>query len=73
MRLTIEDIQHLASSGESNSLELKETTGQLSRGMESGCAFMNSPQGGILLCGVSDKGKINGRAANGRHHRQRHT
>lgn len=60
MRLTIEDIKHLVSSGESNSLELKETTGQLSRGMESGCAFMNSSKGGYLLFGVNDKGKIIG-------------
>lgn len=42
MKLTIEDIQNLVASKESNSLEFKETTGQLSRGMEYGCAFLNS-------------------------------
>lgn len=60
MDWNVEDIKHLISSGESNSLELKETTGQLSRGMESGCAFMNSSQGGYLLFGVTDKGNIIG-------------
>lgn len=60
MNLTFEEIEHLISSGESDSLELKETTGQLSRGMESGCAFMNSSKGGYLIFGVSDKGHING-------------
>lgn len=60
MKLTFEDIKNLVNSGESDSLELKETTGQLSRGMESGCAFMNSSAGGYVLFGVNDKGHIIG-------------
>lgn len=48
MKLTIQDIQILVNSRESASLELKETTGQLTRGMESGCAFMNGARGGFL-------------------------
>ena len=38
-------------------MELKETTGQLDRGMESLCAFLNC-EGGTVLFGVSDSGKI---------------
>lgn len=51
MLITFEEITHLTASKESNSLEFKETTGQLTRGMESGCAFMNSANGGYLLFG----------------------
>lgn len=58
MLITFEEITHLTASKESNSLEFKETTGQLTRGMESGCAFMNSANGGYLLFGINDKGKI---------------
>ena len=60
MLITFEEITHLTASKESNSLEFKETTGQLTRGMESGCAFMNSANGGYLLFGINDKGKITG-------------
>lgn len=60
MPYTIEDIQQLISVEESDSLELKETTGQLTRGMETGCAFLNSDGGGYLLFGVTDKGIIRG-------------
>lgn len=60
MQLSLEDIEHLIASKESKSLEFKETTGQLTRGMETGCAFMNSPSGGYLLFGINDKGKIIG-------------
>ena len=60
MLLTFEEIVSLATSKESNILEFKATTGQLTRGMESGCAFMNSTNGGYLLFGVNDKGKIIG-------------
>ncbi|WP_294546389.1 helix-turn-helix domain-containing protein [uncultured Bacteroides sp.] len=58
MLLTFEEIISLTVLKESNTLELKETTGQLTRGMESDCAFMNSINGGYLLFGVYDKGKI---------------
>lgn len=37
--LTYTDIQRLASEGEGKSIEFKETTGQLDRGMETLCAF----------------------------------
>lgn len=40
-------------------MEFKETTGQLERGMETLCAFLNGA-GGTVLYGVNDKGKIIG-------------
>ena len=44
---------------ENGQVEFKETTGQLERGMETLCAFLNS-EGGTVLFGVTDKGKIIG-------------
>ena len=58
--LTYNDIKKLVSTQESSNLELKETTGQLSRAMETGCAFLNSDVGGHVLFGVSDRGIIIG-------------
>ncbi len=44
---------------EGGMVEFKETTGQLERGMETLCAFLNAA-GGNVLFGVTDKGKIIG-------------
>ena len=44
---------------ESRNIEVKETTGQLDRAMETLCAFLNT-EGGIVLFGVTDKGKVIG-------------
>ena len=55
--LTYTDIQRLASEGEGKSIEFKETTRQLDRGMETLCAFLNG-NGGTLLFGITDNGKI---------------
>lgn len=44
---------------ENGHVEFKETTGQLERGMETLCAFLNG-EGGSVLFGVTDKGKIIG-------------
>lgn len=57
---TIDDIKALITTDtETDSVEYKETTGQLERGMESICAFLNGC-GGTVLFGVNDKGKIIG-------------
>ena len=47
--------------GESSTLECKLTTGELHRGMESACAFMNS-DGGWLLFGISPQMRIVGQS-----------
>lgn len=57
--MTFEDIEKLTSQMETGKIEFKETTGQLERGMETICAFLNG-MGGTLLFGINDKGKIIG-------------
>lgn len=52
-------VQHLLAGGESETLEFKKSTGQLERGMEVLCSFLNH-QGGALVFGVTPKGKIPG-------------
>ena len=42
-------------------MEFKESTGQLDRSMETLCAFLNC-EGGTILYGVKDNGKIIGQA-----------
>lgn len=54
---SIDIVSSLIKDRESRQVELKETTGQLDRGMESLCAFLNG-EGGTVLFGVSDSGKI---------------
>ena len=56
---SIDDIKRLTAKSEGVDIEYKETTGQLERGMETLCAFLNG-NGGVVLFGVSDKGKIIG-------------
>lgn len=55
----IEDINKLVCQMETEQIEFKETTGQLERGMETLCAFLNG-EGGTILYGVTDRGKITG-------------
>lgn len=55
----LEDIKNLIVQSENEQVEFKETTGQLERGMETLCAFLNG-SGGTVLFGVTDKGKIVG-------------
>lgn len=57
MKLT--DIERMVSGGESETLELKKTTGQLNRGAETLCAFLNA-DGGDVVFGVTPQGKIIG-------------
>lgn len=42
--MTIDDIYNLAASGESEALELKQSTAQLGTACESLCGFLNSRQ-----------------------------
>ena len=52
-------IQDLIAGKEGGKVEFKLTTGQLERGMETLCAFLNG-EGGTVLFGVADNGKIIG-------------
>ena len=57
---TIDDIKNLIKSDtETDIIEFKKTTGQLERGMETLCAFLNG-EGGTVLFGVTDEVKIIG-------------
>ena len=49
-------IQDFIAKIETAEIEFKETTGQLERGLETLCAFLNGT-GGTVLFGVTDKGK----------------
>ena len=57
--LTIKDIMEIVANDESRVLELKQSTGELSKGMTSACAFLNT-DGGWLFFGVTPKLQIVG-------------
>lgn len=57
--MTINEIKTLISSDESKTLELKKTTGELYKGMETACAFLNS-DGGWLIFGITPSLRIIG-------------
>lgn len=53
------ELERLVAQGESETLELKKSTGDLKGGMESLCAFLNG-QGGQVVFGVTAGGRIVG-------------
>ena len=57
--MTLEQLDQLVAKGESERLELKKSTGDLRGGMETLCGFLNG-QGGKVLFGVTEKGRILG-------------
>ena len=57
--MTINDIQKLIAKDETRTLEVKKSTSELHKGMETACAFLNS-DGGWLLFGITPKLKIDG-------------
>ena len=57
--MNIEILKHIISRSESGSVEFKRSTGQLERGMETLCAFLNG-DGGFVVFGVDDDGNIIG-------------
>lgn len=63
---TLDDIKNLITSDtETDKIEFKKTTGQLERGMETLCAFLNG-EGGTVLFGVTDERKIIGQEVAGK-------
>lgn len=63
--MTLDELQALVAEGESERLELKKTTGELRAGMESLCAMLNG-NGGQVLFGVTDGGRILGQQVSDR-------
>lgn len=57
--ITFDDIKKLIAKDETRTLELKKTTGELYKGIETACAFLNS-DGGWLMFGVTPSLKIDG-------------
>jgi len=57
--MNLDELRQLVSQGESDRLEFKRSTGDLKGGMETLCGFVNG-NGGCVLFGVTEKGKING-------------
>jgi len=57
--MTLPELEELISSGESEQLEFKRSTGQLRSGCDTLCAFLNG-RGGTVLFGVGDSGRIMG-------------
>lgn len=57
--ITFDDIKNLIAKDETRTLELKKTTGELYKGMETACAFLNS-DGGWLMFGITPSLKIDG-------------
>ena len=57
--ITIDEIKKLIAKDETRTLELKKTTGELYKGMETACAFLNS-DGGWLMFGIAPSLKIIG-------------
>ncbi len=55
--MELKELQRLAESGESETVEFKKSTAQLPRAGETLCAFLNG-QGGRVLIGVTSDGKI---------------
>lgn len=59
MKIDLEYIKQIVKNPEGVEVEFKETTGQLRRAMETLCGMLNG-NGGLVIFGISDKGKIIG-------------
>ncbi len=57
--MTLAEIKRLITKGESETLELKKSTGQIKRAAETLCAFLNG-KGGRVIVGVTPDRKITG-------------
>lgn len=53
-------LKSLIKHGESELVEFKKSTASLSSGLQTACAFLNSDQGGLVVFGIQDDGKIVG-------------
>lgn len=59
MRLTLSEIEAMAATGESETVELKKSTANLTRAAETLCGMLNAA-GGFVLFGVTDAGEVVG-------------
>jgi len=61
--LTLAAVKRLAAAGESETLELKRTTGELREAAQALCGFLNQ-RGGVVVFGVAADGRIAGQEVN---------
>ena len=57
--MNLADVKRMVAEGESETVEFKRSTGLLVRASETLCAFLNG-EGGTVLIGVTDSGRIVG-------------
>ena len=57
--MTPDDIAALAAKGESETLELKKTTGERREAAKTACAMLNH-QGGLIIIGVTPERRVTG-------------
>ncbi len=58
--MKISQLKTLIKHGETEKVEFKTSTGSLSSGMQTVCAFLNSETGGSVIFGITDSGKLVG-------------
>jgi ATP-dependent DNA helicase RecG len=58
--VNLDDLRRLVARGESETLEFKRSTGELTTGIRTVCAMLNGGQGGDVLFGVRDDGRLTG-------------
>ncbi len=58
--MKITQLKSLIKHGESEHLEFKNSTGSITSGMQTVCAFLNSKEGGTVIFGVKDDGRLIG-------------
>ena len=63
--MTSEQIETLAAAGESETLELKRSTGQRTEGAQTVCAMLNH-RGGYVLFGIEPDGRVVGQQVSDR-------
>ena len=68
--MNLDDLAALAASGESETMEFKRTTGQLTEGIKAVCAILNGMLPGLVLFGVEDNGRVIGQEVSTRTHEQ---
>ena len=57
--MNLQDLEQIAAAGESETVEFKKSTGQLTRAGETLCAFLNG-QGGRVFIGITPEGRVVG-------------
>ena len=60
--MKLAQLKKIIEKGECEHIEFKTSTGSITSGVQTVCAFLNSKEGGIFVFGVTDSGQIVGQA-----------